>query len=237
MKKMILGFVVILNVFLFGCGEPELSIKEKQKDEFVINVNGKTDPGAKVTLIDESGEKSDIVNSEGDFVLVIPRMLSDITYQVTSEKDNKKKTTKVKVPKKNRLIAYYDFEKQFNELSEQYSGLNTKIPSIDSAKEQQNGFSVSLDKKDIMSIRLSYSENNSDTSNSSFTDYQDFILSVAATNVILNKAIDGTDTIDFIKNAVDEKEDAKKTVDNIIYNVSNLDYMGDTITSVMIYPK
>ncbi|ECJ8571842.1 hypothetical protein FQB78_03990, partial [Listeria monocytogenes] len=89
----------------------------------------------------------------------------------------------------------------------------------------------------IMSIRLSYSENNSDASISSFTDYQNFILSVAATNIILNKAIDGTDTIDFIKNAVDEKEDAKKTVDNIIYNVSNLDYMGDTITSVMIYPK
>ncbi|WOX32165.1 hypothetical protein R5O32_12050 [Listeria monocytogenes] len=61
-----------------------------------------------------------------------------------------------------------------------------------------------------MSIRLSYSENNSDASISSFTDYQNFILSVAATNVILNKAIDGTDTIDFIKNAVDEKEDAKK---------------------------
>lgn len=100
MKKMILGFVLILNVFLFGCGEPELSIKEKQKDEFVINVNGKTDPGAKVTLIDESGEKSDIVNSEGDFVLVVPRMLSDTTYQVTSEKDDKKTTTKVKVPKK-----------------------------------------------------------------------------------------------------------------------------------------
>lgn len=58
MKKMILGFVLILNVFLFGCGEPELSIKEKQKDEFVINVNGKTDPGAKVTLIDESGERA-----------------------------------------------------------------------------------------------------------------------------------------------------------------------------------
>ncbi|MBC2132033.1 hypothetical protein [Listeria innocua] len=237
MKKMILGFVIILNVFLFGCGEPELSIKEKQKDEFVINVNGKTDPGAKVTLIDESGEKSDIVNSEGDFVLVVPRMLSDITYQVTSEKDNKKKTTKVKVPKKNKLIAYYDFEKQFNELSEQYSGLNTKIPSIDSAKDQQNGFSVSLDKKDIMSIRLSYSENNSDASNSSFTNYQDFILSVAATNIILNRAIEGTDTIDFVKKAVDEKEDATKTVDDITYNVSNLDYMGKTITSVMIYPK
>lgn len=61
-----------------------------------------------------------------------------------------------------------------------------------------------------MSIRLSYSENNSDASISSFTDYQNFILSVAATNIILNKAIDGTDTIDFIKNAVDEKEDAKK---------------------------
>ncbi|ELU8200545.1 hypothetical protein SD231_001208 [Listeria monocytogenes] len=237
MKKMILGFVLILNVFLFGCGEPELSIKEKQKDEFVINVNGKTDPGAKVTLIDESGEKSDIVNSEGDFVLVVPRMLSDTTYQVTSEKDDKKTTTKVKVPKKSKLIAYYDFEKQFNELSEQYPGLNTKIPSVDSAKNQQGGFSVSLDGKNIMSIRLSYSENNSDASISSFTDYQNFILSVAATNIILNKAIDGTDTIDFIKNAVDEKEDAKKTVDNIIYNVSNLDYMGDTITSVMIYPK
>ncbi|EJD9711739.1 hypothetical protein V8460_000625 [Listeria monocytogenes] len=237
MKKMILGFVLILNVFLFGCGEPKLSIKEKQKDEFVINVNGKTDPGAKVTLIDESGEKSDIVNSEGDFVLVVPRMLSDTTYQVTSEKDDKKTTTKVKVPKKSKLIAYYDFEKQFNELSEQYPGLNTKIPSVDSAKNQQDGFSVSLDGKNIMSIRLSYSENNSDASISSFTDYQNFILSVAATNIILNKAIDGTDTIDFIKNAVDEKEDAKKTVDNIIYNVSNLDYMGDTITSVMIYPK
>ncbi|EAD4088951.1 hypothetical protein [Listeria monocytogenes] len=237
MKKMILGFVIILNVFLFGCGEPELSIEEKQKDEFVINVNGKTDSSAKVTMMDESGEKSDIVNSDGDFVLVVPRMLSDTTYQVTSEKGDKKKTTKVKVPKKNKLIAYYDFEKQFNELSEQYSGLNTKIPSFDSAKDQQNGFSVSLDKKDIMSIRLSYSENNSDTSNSSFTDYQDFILSVAATNVILNRAIEGTDTIDFIKKAVDEKEDATKTVDNITYNVSNLDYMGKTITSVMIYPK
>ncbi|ECX5785987.1 hypothetical protein F3306_13495, partial [Listeria monocytogenes] len=164
MKKMILGFVLILNVFLFGCGEPELSIKEKQKDEFVINVNGKTDPGAKVTLIDESGEKSDIVNSEGDFVLVVPRMLSDTTYQVTSEKDDKKTTTKVKVPKKSKLIAYYDFEKQFNELSEQYPGLNTKIPSVDSAKNQQDGFSVSLDGKNIMSIRLSYSENNSDAS-------------------------------------------------------------------------
>ncbi|WP_227869353.1 hypothetical protein [Listeria monocytogenes] len=181
MKKMILGFVLILNVFLFGCGEPELSIKEKQKDEFVINVNGKTDPGAKVTLIDESGEKSDIVNSEGDFVLVVPRMLSDTTYQVTSEKDDKKTTTKVKVPKKSKLIAYYDFEKQFNELSEQYPGLNTKIPSVDSAKNQQDGFSVSLDGKNIMSIRLSYSENNSDASISSFTDYQNFILSVAAT--------------------------------------------------------
>ncbi|EAE6298057.1 hypothetical protein BFE06_08225 [Listeria monocytogenes] len=237
MKKMILSFVIILNVFLFGCGEPELSIEEKQKDEFVINVNGKTDSSAKVTMMDESGEKSDIVNSDGDFVLVVPRMLSDTTYQVTSEKGDKKKTTKVKVPKKNKLIAYYDFEKQFNELSEQYSGLNTKIPSFDSAKDQQNGFSVSLDKKDIMSIRLSYSEKNSDTSNSSFTDYQDFILSVAATNVILNRAIEGTDTIDFIKKAVDEKEDATKTVDNIIYNVSNLDYMGKTITSVMIYPK
>ncbi|EBD1472277.1 hypothetical protein HED71_002210 [Listeria monocytogenes] len=237
MKKVILGFVIILNVFLFGCGEPELSIEEKQKDEFVINVNGKTDSSAKVTMMDESGEKSDIVNSDGDFVLVVPRMLSDTTYQVTSEKGDKKKTTKVKVPKKNKLIAYYDFEKQFNELSEQYSGLNTKIPSFDSAKDQQNGFSVSLDKKDIMSIRLSYSENNSDTSNSSFTDYQDFILSVAATNVILNRAIEGTDTIDFIKKAVDEKEDATKTVDNITYNVSNLDYMGKTITSVMIYPK
>ncbi|ENI8637059.1 hypothetical protein ABZZ10_001166 [Listeria monocytogenes] len=237
MKKMILGFVIILNVFLFGCGEPELSIEEKQKDEFVINVNGKTDSSAKVTMMDESGEKSDIVNSDGDFVLVVPRMLSDTTYQVTSEKGDKKKTTKVKVPKKNKLIAYYDFEKQFNELSEQYSGLNTKIPSFDSAKDQQNGFSVSLDKKDIMSIRLSYSENNSDTLNSSFTDYQDFILSVAATNVILNRAIEGTDTIDFIKKAVDEKEDATKTVDNITYNVSNLDYMGKTITSVMIYPK
>ncbi|EHU5358222.1 hypothetical protein KZA78_000727 [Listeria monocytogenes] len=237
MKKMILGFVIILNVFLFGCGEPELSIEEKQKDEFVINVNGKTDSSAKVTMMDESGEKSDIVNSDGDFVLVVPRMLSDTTYQVTSEKGDKKKTTKVKVPKKNKLISYYDFEKQFNELSEQYSGLNTKIPSFDSAKDQQNGFSVSLDKKDIMSIRLSYSENNSDTSNSSFTDYQDFILSVAATNVILNRAIEGTDTIDFIKKAVDEKEDATKTVDNITYNVSNLDYMGKTITSVMIYPK
>ncbi|EPU1811817.1 hypothetical protein ACVU02_001248 [Listeria monocytogenes] len=237
MKKMILSFVIILNVFLFGCGEPELSIEEKQKDEFVINVNGKTDSSAKVTMMDESGEKSDIVNSDGDFVLVVPRMLSDTTYQVTSEKGDKKKTTKVKVPKKNKLIAYYDFEKQFNELSEQYSGLNTKIPSFDSAKDQQNGFSVSLDNKDIMSIRLSYSEKNSDTSNSSFTDYQDFILSVAATNVILNRAIEGTDTIDFIKKAVDEKEDATKTVDNIIYNVSNLDYMGKTITSVMIYPK
>ncbi|OFG25105.1 hypothetical protein BJM45_11360 [Listeria monocytogenes] len=237
MKKTILGFVIILNIFLFGCGEPKLSIKEKQKDEFVINVNGETDPNAKVTMIDESGEKSDIVNSDGDFVLVVPRMLSDTTYQVTSEKDDKKKTTKVKVPKKNKLITYYDFEKQFNELSEQYSGLNTKIPNIDSAKDQQDGFSVSLDDKSIMSIRLSYSENNSDASISSFTDYQDFILSVAATNVILNRAIEGTDTIDFIKKAVDEKEDATKTVDDITYNVSNLDYMGKTITSVMIYPK
>ncbi|EAW7025718.1 hypothetical protein FGL55_12740, partial [Listeria monocytogenes] len=77
----------------------------------------------------------------------------------------------------------------------------------------------------------------SNSSISCFNDYQDFILSVAAVNVILNRAIEGTDTIDFVKDAIDEGKDAKKNVNNIIYNVSNLDYMDTTITSVMIYPK
>ncbi|EAW7004764.1 hypothetical protein FGL60_13670, partial [Listeria monocytogenes] len=93
------------------------------------------------------------------------------------------------------------------------------------------------DNENIMSIRLSYSESESNSSISCFNDYQDFILSVAAVNVILNRAIEGTDTIDFVKDAIDEGKDAKKNVNNIIYNVSNLDYMDTTITSVMIYPK
>ncbi|MCE8057211.1 hypothetical protein JJN93_02060 [Listeria monocytogenes] len=237
MKKILLICVFALCVFLSGCGGPELSIEEKQKEEYVININGKTDSNANVTMVDNAGKKSEVINTDGNFVLVIPRLASDATYQVTSEVDGEKKTTNVNVPKKKKLIKYFDFENQFNELSGRYSELHTKIPAIDSIENLSNGFSVSLDNENIMSIRLSYSESESNSSISCFNDYQDFILSVAAVNVILNRAIEGTDTIDFVKDAIDEGKDAKKNVNNIIYNVSNLDYMDTTITSVMIYPK
>lgn len=234
MKRLtLIGIVLIIGLLVGACGEPELAIDKKPKNEYLISYSGNTEDKAKVSYLDDSHQKKSVkVEKDGKFELLFNRLTSNQEYTISTELDGKTTKKKITVKEQPTLINYSTFEASFNSLIKDFP-IDITIPStLPQSSEIEDGFSITTDGNNIMAINLM----NLSSNDSGIQTTYDFSYCMSVIASILGADNNFTKITQTMKSAIDNGS-AKVTVNGVVYDMAALKTLGNISINLSIYPS
>ncbi len=225
-RKTLLTIVLLVASLLGGCGELPLKVNETPENGYDLVYYGTTDVGTEITYADKAGIGEKTVTEDGKFAIYIPRVSSEVEFEVIAKKDDAEVTKTLTVPKQKVLINYEQLKMNLDTFS-------IALPvSSEKDLEVTTGFKIACDGNDVMAFSLVYAP--IAELKMGIYDYRNFHYSIEAIMYALESETGLSKVLDAFNTSHKKYSTTKVSVDDATYKFSTSN-VG--VTTLEIYPN